>query len=180
MNRTVLGRRGIHRVVAVLGGLGILLATNAAALDTINWEVVRSTAPESWSAELKAQLVEAGYNLRQLAQRVRRYQATQLAQVEGSTVVGGAAAEQARVAQERARGQIDWDLVAATAPEAWSAEMKGLLTEAGCDLRQLAQRVRAYQAGHLDVAALREFGLGALTAVEVQSWGHIKTAGCVR
>ncbi|MFA6110953.1 MAG: hypothetical protein WDA75_19505, partial [Candidatus Latescibacterota bacterium] len=158
MNRTVLSRRGIGRVIAVLGGLGILLATNAAAIDAIDWRVVRRTAPERWSTELKAQLVEAGYNLRQLAQRVRQYQATQAAPGEGSAAVEPEAAEPMRVAQERARGQIDWDLVVATAPEAWSTELKNLLTQAGCDLRQLAQRVRAYQAGQLDAATVLEFG----------------------
>ncbi|MFA6110265.1 MAG: hypothetical protein WDA75_15985, partial [Candidatus Latescibacterota bacterium] len=61
-----------------------------------------------------------------------------------------------------------------TAPEAWSTELKNLLTQAGCDLRQLAQRVRAYQAGQLDAATVREFGLGASTAIEAQSWGRIK------
>ena len=42
--------------------------------DGVDWNTVKATAPEEWPDELKAQIVAAGYDLEQIAERVRRYQ----------------------------------------------------------------------------------------------------------
>lgn len=43
--------------------------------DGVDWEAIRTTAPEEWSQELKDQLVAAGYDVEAIAERVRQGQA---------------------------------------------------------------------------------------------------------
>ena len=43
--------------------------------DGVDWETVRTTAPENWSQELKDQIAAAGYDVEAIAERVRQGQA---------------------------------------------------------------------------------------------------------
>ena len=43
--------------------------------DGVDWQTVRTTVPEKWSEDLKAQLVAAGYDVDRIADRVRKGQA---------------------------------------------------------------------------------------------------------
>ena len=43
--------------------------------DGVDWQAIRTTDPDEWSDELRAQLVSAGYDVDRIAARVRAGQA---------------------------------------------------------------------------------------------------------
>ena len=93
------------------------------SVDGVDWRLVLATAPEDWSQDLRDQIEAAGHDLEAVARRARY---NQRKEESGRTDRAGEAG-------------VDWELVAATAPEDWSDEMKGQI------LRSVARRLRAGQ-----------------------------------
>jgi polyhydroxyalkanoate synthesis regulator phasin len=91
--------------------------------DGVDWEAIRTTAPEEWSEDLKAQLISAGYDLDRIAARVRKAQTDAV-----------------------------WREATHTPPEEWSEELRAKLLELkpGSTLREIAQGIRKRQQAETD------------------------------
>ena len=61
--------------------------TERDADDGVDWEVVKTTPPEEWSDELKAQIVAAGHDLEAIARRVRAYRQEEATRLHRETDV---------------------------------------------------------------------------------------------
>jgi len=198
-------RMGVRsRVLAAIllcGMAGVTLPYSgiADAGDEVDWDVVRSTAPEEWSEELKAQIVAAGHDVDALAERVRqgqrqgaredriwraamatdpdewsdRLKAAILELKPGSTIEE--IAEGIRQRQQAARtkrGQddgVDWKTVKTTPPEQWSEELKAQIAAAGHDVETLAERVRQGQAAARDETASKLDGIARRIRAAIES-----------
>ncbi|HIG18796.1 MAG TPA: hypothetical protein EYQ31_16725 [Candidatus Handelsmanbacteria bacterium] len=118
----------------------------------------KSTPPEDWSQELKGQIISAGYDLEQIAKRVRLGQQDQDAERDHE---GGDELDEFR------EGVIARAL--ATVPEEWSDTLQAAIVRAGWDVEELAEGIRLRQeAGqHEDAAAaLEKIGAELRAAVE--------------
>ncbi len=132
--------------------------------DGVDWETARTTPPEDWSQELKGQIISAGYDLEQIAKRVRLGQQDQDAERDHE---GGDELDEFR------EGVIARAL--ATVPEEWSDTLQAAIVRAGWDVEELAEGIRLRQeAGqHEDgddpddaAAALEKIGAELRAAVE--------------
>jgi len=92
--------------------------------DGIDWEVVKTTAPEDWPAELQDQLVAAGYDVDAVAGRVR---------------LG--------LKQDQDREETTWREAMATDPDEWSEELKARILELkpGSAIEEIAEAIRQRQ-----------------------------------
>ena len=140
--------------------------------DEVDWEVVRSTAPEAWSAELKAQIVAAGYDPEVIAERVRQRQTTAARdkedirleeigrKIRAAIERGELTPEEGRAKDEAARqraagGDGDkaheervWRAAMATDPDQWSAQLQAAILELkpGSTIEEIAAGIRQRQA----------------------------------
>ncbi len=133
---------GSRVIAAVLlcGVCAVTLPSTGIAQDRdsgVDWETVRTTAPETWSDELKEQIVAAGYEVEAIAERVRLGQ-----QEEAGRTERDADDDRLREFQE---GVIAKAMV--TSPEDWSDELKAAIVRAGWDPDEFAEGIRARQQG---------------------------------
>ena len=166
--------------------------------DEIDWNVVKTTAPEQWSEELRAQIVAAGHDLDAIAERVRQSQRARRdkpmdleaiglrirAAVEAGELTPEEGRERMAATRQRlAAGGGDARLrkfqrgVVARAmamdPEDWSDELKAAILRAGWDLEAVAERVRQAQNGDGELGDLSNLDV-ANTAIQARSWGQVK------
>ncbi len=132
---------GSRLIAAVLlcGVCAVTLPSTGIAQDRdsgVDWETVRTTAPETWSDELKEQIVAAGYEVEAIAERVRLGQ-----QEEAGRTERDADDDRLREFQE---GVIAKAMV--TSPEDWSDELKAAIVRAGWDPDEFAEGIRARHA----------------------------------
>ena len=95
--------------------------------DEVDWDAAMATPPEEWSEALKAQIVAAGYDLEEIAEKIRERRAY------------------AAKRDERKRGEVDWDAAMATPPEEWSEALKAQIVAAGYDLDEVIEGIRKRQ-----------------------------------
>ena len=179
IRRTLAGRvRRMSRRSRVLAALLIcgacavtLPSVGVAGSDAeIDWETVKTTAPEDWSEELKDQLVAAGHDLETLAERVRLGQRTAREEVPDLDAVGRrlrAAVERGdmtpeegreRYSEARARAaagdtaELDDEFrrgvllrAMATPVDDWSDRLKAAIERAGWDLAEFTEGIRLRQ-----------------------------------
>jgi len=115
-------------LVCLMAAVTLPYSGIAQTSDDVDWETVKTTPPEEWSEELKEQIVAAGYNLREVAQRVRQGQEKEAAGDERNNEDG-----------------VDWETVKTTPPEEWSEELKAQIVAAGHGVDAIAERVRLGQ-----------------------------------
>ncbi len=146
----------------------------------VDWAAVRSTPPDVWSEELKAQIVAAGHDVQVIAERVRQGQsaATRDAATPGLDDIGrriraAVAAGEMTPEQGRARYQAARESLAddggrdgtdrlrefrrsvaeramAVPPEEWDDELKAAIVRAGWDLDEFTEGIRQRQAAAND------------------------------
>ena len=139
--------------------------------DEVDWETVRSIAPEDWSDELKAQIVAAGHDLEAIAERVRQGQKAvrekggksleeighkiRMAVESGELTPEEGRAKYEAVRQraeagdgDKARGERVWRAAMAQDPDEWSAELEAAILELKPDstIEEIAEGVRQRQA----------------------------------
>ena len=132
-------RSRVIAAVLLCGVCAVTLPSTGIAQDRdsgVDWETVRTTAPETWSDELKEQIVAAGYEVEAIAERVRLGQ-----QEEAGRTERDADDDRLREFQE---GVIAEAMV--TSPEDWSDELKAAIVRAGWDPDEFAEGIRARQA----------------------------------
>jgi len=95
--------------------------------DGVDWEAAMATSPEKWSAELKAQIVAAGYDLEEVAEGIRQRQEYE-----------------AKRDEKKKSDGVDWETAKSTPPEQWSAELEAQIVAAGYDLEEIAEEVRQH------------------------------------
>ena len=176
ISRTLAGPRRMGLRSRVLAAV-ILVGTAAATLpnsgvadvgDGVDWETLKSTPPEEWSEELKAQIAAAGRDVEAVAERVRQGMVWRAAMAmdpdewseelkarilelkPGSTIEEIAEGirqrrEAVRANRERDDG-VDWVAVKTTPPEEWSEKLRAQIAAAGHDVEAIAERVRNWQA----------------------------------
>ena len=133
-------RSRVIAAVLLCGVCAVTLPSTGIAQDRdsgVDWETVRTTAPETWSDELKEQIVAAGYEVEAIAERVRLGQ-----QEEAGRTERDADDDRLREFQE---GVIARAMV--TSPEDWSDELKAAIVRAGWDPDEFAEGIRARQQG---------------------------------
>lgn len=202
-------RMGVRsRVLAAIllcGMAGVTLPYSGIAQtrDGVDWETVKTTPPEQWSEELKAQIAAAGHDVEAIAERVRQGQAEGRDEaglnledigrrIRAAVERGDMTPEEGREKMEAARqaaGEGDGDrlrefqrgVVAramAAAPESWSDELKAAVVRAGWDLEEFTEGIRQRQAVASESSdsssELLEFQIEEKTAVEKTSWGRLK------
>lgn len=168
--------------------------------DDVDWETVKTTPPEEWSEELKAQIIAAGHDVEAIAERVRLGQAEsgdKEAELEAlgrriraAIENGEMTAEEGRRKMEEARRQIAgqpsreeriWNAAMATDPDEWSDELKEAIARAGWDLDEFTEGIRQRQ--QRQQMALEsddpqgdrlESRAGEDTAIQETSWGQVK------
>ena len=139
--------------------------------DEVDWEEVRSTAPEDWSDELKAQIVAAGHDPEAIAERVRQGQRAARdkgdmsleeigRKIRAAVESGELTPEEGRAKYEAARQRAEagngdkareervWRAAMAQDPDDWSAELKAAILELKPDstIEEIAEAVRQRQA----------------------------------
>lgn len=132
-------RSRVIAAVLLCGVCAVTLPSTGIAQDRdsgVDWETVRTTAPETWSDELKEQIVAAGYEVEAIAERVRLGQ-----QEEAGRTERDADDDRLREFQE---GVIARAMV--TSPEDWSDELKAAIVRAGWDPDEFAEGIRARHA----------------------------------
>ena len=145
---------------AVLPSTGI-----AQTRDSVDWEMARTTAPEEWSEELKSQIIAAGHDLEEIAERIRLRQQEEVARRTDEDGDSDRLAEFQRGVAARAM---------ATPPEEWDEEMKRAIRRAGWDPVVLAERVRQARASDSESVDLSELQSGASTVIQERTWGQVK------
>ncbi len=145
--------------------------TRTETKDEVDWEAVRTIAPEDWSDELKAQIVAAGHDLEAIAERVRQGQKaarekggksleeighkirTAVESGELTPEEGRAKYEALRQRAEagdgdKARGERVWREAMAQDPDEWSAELEAAILELTPDstIEEIAEGIRQRQA----------------------------------
>lgn len=129
------------RVIAALlvcGVCAVTLPSSGVAQDRddgVDWETVRTTAPETWSDELKAQIAAAGYEVDAIAERFGLGQQEEAGRTERDAVDDRL--------REFQKGVIARAMV--TAPEDWSDELKAAIVRAGWDLDEFTEGIGARQ-----------------------------------
>jgi beta-lactamase regulating signal transducer with metallopeptidase domain len=145
--------------------------------DGVDWDTVKSTAPETWSDELKGQIVAAGYEVEAIAERVRQGQAAARdktdpdledigRRIRAAVERGDMTPEEGRKKMEAIRQQagdkendnaklreFQRGVVAialAAAPEDWSDELKAAVVRAGWDLAEFTEGIRQRQQSKSD------------------------------
>ena len=139
--------------------------------DEVDWEEVRSTAPEDWSDELKAQIVAAGHDPEAIAERVRQGQRAARdkgdmsleeigRKIRAAVESGELTPEEGRAKYEAARQRAEagngdkareervWRAAMAQDPDDWSAELKAAILELKPDstIEEIAEGIRKRQA----------------------------------
>ena len=139
--------------------------------DEVDWETVRSIAPEDWSDELKAQIVAAGHDVEAIAERVRQgHKAVRekggksleeighkirMAVESGELTPEEGRAKYEAVRQraeagdgDKARGERVWRAAMAQDPDEWSAELEAAILELKPDstIEEIAEGIRKRQA----------------------------------
>ena len=137
--------------------------------DEVDWEAVRSIAPEDWSDELKAQVVAAGHDPESIAERVRQAAAREKGnmsleeigrKIRAAIESGELTPEEGRAKYEAARQRAEaddgekaredrvWRAAMAQDPDDWSAELKAAILELKPDstIEEIAEAVRQRQA----------------------------------
>ncbi|MFL2541903.1 MAG: M56 family metallopeptidase [Candidatus Latescibacterota bacterium] len=139
--------------------------------DEVDWEAVRSIAPEDWSDELKAQIVAAGHDLEAIAERVRQGQKTAWEKggmsleeigrkIRTAVESGELTPEEGRAKYEavrqraeagdgdKARKQRVWRAAMAQDPDEWSGELEAAILELKPDstIQEIAEGIRKRQA----------------------------------
>ena len=137
--------------------------------DEVDWEAVRSIAPEDWSDELKAQIVAAGYDPEAIAERVRQAAAREKGnmsleeigrKIRAAIESGELTPEEGRAKYEAARQRAEagdgekaredrvWRAAMAQDPDDWSAELKAAILELKPDstIEEIAEGIRKRQA----------------------------------
>ena len=168
--------------------------------DEVDWEAVRSTAPEDWSDELKEQLVAAGHDLEAIAERVRRGQMAAARdkgdmsleeigrKIRAAIESGELTPEEGRAKYEAARrgaeaGDGDkgheervWRAAMATDPDDWSEELEATILELkpGSTIEEIAEGIRQRQAGADEPIELPQTAVNFSTNIEESSWGEVK------
>ena len=168
-------------VVLLLGMAALTLPSSAIAQtrgggeartetkDEVDWEAVRSIAPEDWSDELKAQVVAAGLAPESIAERVRQAAAREKGnmsleeigrKIRAAIESGELTPEEGRAKYEAARQRAEagdgekaredrvWRAAMAQDPEDWSAELKAAILELKPDstIEEIAEGIRQRQA----------------------------------
>ena len=83
-------------------------------VDGIDWGTAKKTAPEDWPEELKAQIVAAGYDLEQIAERIRKYQQEEATRTKQDTDIEDigrrirAAVERGELTPEKGREKMEY------------------------------------------------------------------------
>jgi hypothetical protein len=140
--------------------------------DGIDWRAAMATPPEEWSEELKAQITAAGYNLEEIAEKIRQRQHQRQQEASDLDAIGRrirAAVERGELTPEEGRERMaaarrlqqegheenDDRLRAfrrgvveramATSPEEWSDELKAAIVRAGWDLEEFTEKIRQRQ-----------------------------------
>jgi polyhydroxyalkanoate synthesis regulator phasin len=145
--------------------------------DGVDWRAIRTTPPEEWSEELKAQLISAGYDIDRIAASVRKGQANAVwreamstPQEEWSDELIAKMIElkpDATIEEiaEGIHGRLAWSEAIATDPDEWSEELKAQLLELKPDasLEEIAEGIRKRQQ---DTGDKEEVGLRIRAAVE--------------
>ena len=90
--------------------------------DGIDWEVVKTTAPEDWPAELQDQLAAAGYDVDALTERVQ-------------------------LGRKQDKEEMTWREAMATDPDEWSEELKARILELkpGSSIDEISEAIRLRQ-----------------------------------
>ena len=143
----------------------------AAKDDGVDWNAVRTTAPEDWSQELKDQIAAAGYDVEAIAARVRQGQAAATRdgaaadleaigqRIRAAVASGELTPEEGRKKMEAARqaaGEDDadkrradrvWRAAMATDPDDWSDRLKEaiLALKPGSTIEEIAEGIRQRQ-----------------------------------
>jgi transposase-like protein len=122
-------------LVCLMAAVTLPYSSIAQTSNDVDWEAVKTTPPEEWPEELKEQIVAAGYNLREVAQRVRQGQEKEGTGDERNNEDG-----------------VDWETVKTTPPEKWSEELKAQIIAAGYEVEAIAERIRLSQGTTRDEA----------------------------
>ncbi len=127
--------------------------------DGVDWQAIRTTDPDEWSDELRAQLVSAGYDVDRIAARVRAGQADAVKREAMTTpqeewsedliqklldlMPGYTIDKIARVFAAKAT----WKEAIRTNPDDWSEDLKARLLEVQSDstIEEIAERIRRQQ-----------------------------------
>ncbi len=133
--------------------------------DGIDWRAVAAMPPEEWSEELKSQIIAAGHDLEEIAERIRLRQQEEVARRTDEDGDSDRLAEFQRGVAARAM---------ATTPEEWDEEMKRAIRRAGWDPVVLAERVRQARASDSESVDLSELQSGASTVIQERTWGQVK------
>jgi beta-lactamase regulating signal transducer with metallopeptidase domain len=162
------------RVLAAVLLCGMAAATLPSAgiaqtRDGVDWDTVRSTAPEDWSEELKAQIVAAGHDMEAIAERVRLGQGQEerrerasaelddigrriraaiesgeLTPEEGRKKMGAARLAAGERAESKLPADRIWQAAMATDPAEWSDDLKAAILELKPDstIEEIAEGIR--------------------------------------
>lgn len=140
----------------------------AAKDDGVDWNAVRTTAPEDWSQELKDQIAAAGYDVEAIAARMRQSQTAATGdetaadleaigqRIRAAVESGELTPEEGRKKMEAARqaaGEGDddkrhadrvWRAAMATDPDDWSDELKAAILALKPDstIEEIAEGIR--------------------------------------
>ena len=125
----------------------------ADAGDEVDWETVKSTPPEDWSADLKAQIAAAGHDVEAIAERVRQYQ------------------QQEATREEPSREDRIWRAAMSTDPDEWSDRLKAAILELrpGSTIEEIAEAIRQRQQAARDKAGSDLDVIGHRIRAAVQS-----------
>jgi hypothetical protein len=137
--------------------------------DGVDWDTVRSTAPEDWSEELKAQIVATGHDMKAIAERVRLGQGQEetrerasaelddigrriraaiesgeLTPEEGRKKMGAARLAAGERAESKLPADRIWQAAMATDPAEWSDDLKAAILELKPDstIEEIAEGIR--------------------------------------
>ena len=135
--------------------------------DGVDWEKVKTTPPEEWSEELKAQITAAGHDMDAIAERIRLGQVEKEdgkeadldalgRRIRAAVESGAMTAEEGRRKMEEARQAVGgepsreeriWKAAMATDPDEWSDRLKAAILEIapGSTIEEIADAIRKRQ-----------------------------------
>ncbi|MBE83925.1 MAG: hypothetical protein CME21_15295, partial [Gemmatimonadetes bacterium] len=101
--------------------------------DGVDWRVAMASSTDKWSDELKNQITAAGYDLNEVAEKIKKRQESTDKK------------SQKKLGKKRKDDGVDWRAAMASSPDKWSDELKNQITAAGYDLNEVAEKIKKRQ-----------------------------------